>query len=338
MSKKRLLIVLAVIFQIGVVAAMVASREWLLATGKPYLLQTAPIDPRDIFRGDYVRLDYLFNRIPLRQLDDTIQKDGVRKGQKVYLELQTDSSGVTHGGILHLKPPQGPFLRGYATSHWPYRHFNERDEEKKRQALKSAWPLSVKYGIEQYYVEQGSGREMEKLRGRRNHFQVPLLIHVAISDSGEAAIRSYEWSNIAIKTEIVRSPERDALDENASAVMALTLKNRGDKSLHLPLKSDNCSFTLVPARNAPQDALNFSTPRDCSGATAQTVVLQPDASHTLTFDLNKSSWWVLYKDKPTPLGKLPWQYRYRIQYQGERIEGLNVAIRSSAFHGRGNVD
>ncbi len=338
MKRKTLLIALAVVFQIGVVATMVVSREWLLATGKPTLFQTAPIDPRDIFRGDYVHLDYLFSSVPLHQMDETIRKEGLRKGQKVYLELQTDASGVSQGGSLHVTPPQGPYLRGYVISHWPYRDFGKQDEAQRRQALADSWPVQVKYGIEQYYLQQGSGREMETMRGRRNDFQVPLLIHAAVSDSGEAAIVSYEWADIALKTEIAQSPERDAPDEKASAVIKLTLMNRGEKVLKLPLKGDNCSFVLIPDRNAPHDASNFVSARDCTNKSVQTVALQPSEGYTLTIDLNQPYWWVKFKDKPTPPGKLPWSYRYRIQYQGEHIDGINADILSSAFHGRGNID
>lgn len=338
MKRQTLFVALAVVFQIGVVATMVALREWLLATGKPYVFQTAPVDPRDIFRGDYVHLDYLFNSIPLRQLNETIRHEGLRKGQKIYLTLETDSNAVSSAVTLHTVPPQGPYLRGYVTSHWPYRNFSQQSEEQRKKDLLDAWPVQAKYGIEQYYVQQGSGKEMEKTRGWRNDFQVPLLIHTAISASGEAAIRSYEWANIAIKTHIARSPERDAPDEKASAVMELTLQNRSEKTFKLPLQAENCSFALIPDRYAPQDAQDFAVPHDCKDKPAQTVSLQPGESHVITFDLNRRYWWVLFKDKPTPLGKLPWQYRYRIQYRGEPVEGLNTAILSSAFHGRGNVD
>lgn len=339
MKRKSLLISLAVIFQIGVVASMVVSREWLLATGKSYVFQTAPIDPRDIFRGDYVRLDYLFNSVPVSQLDEAILNRGLRKGEKVFLSLTTNSDGISSGGQLHSAAPQAPYLKGYVTSHWPNRYLNRKNEEEMRKAVLDAWPVTVKYGIEQYYVQQDSGKEMEKLRGKRNDFQVPLLIHAAVSESGEAGIRSYEWANIALKTEIVRSPERDAPDEKASAVMQLTVKNRGQRTLTLPLQEGNCSFTLIAdGRRTPQDALNFATPRDCAGKAVKMVSLPPGESHVVTLDLNQPSWWVIYKDKPTPPGKLPWQYRYRIEYQGEPIEGLNAAILSSAFHGRGNVD
>jgi uncharacterized membrane-anchored protein len=339
MNRKKLLIVLAVVFQIGVVASMVASREWLLATGKSYVFQTAPIDPRDIFRGDYVRLNYLFNSVPVSQLDEAILSKGLRKGEKVFLSLTTNSGGISSGGQLHAAPPQGPYLKGYVTSHWPNYYLDRQNEDAMRKAVQNAWPVTVKYGIEQYYVQQDSGKEMEKLRGRRNDFQVPLLIYAAVSESGEAGIRSYEWANIALKTEIAHSPERDAPDEKASAVMQLTLKNRGNSALNLPLKADNCSFALVAdGRRAPQDALNFASPRDCAGKAVKMVPLPPGESYVVTFDLNQPNWWVIYKDKLTPPGKLPWEYRYRIEYQGEQIDGLNAAIVSSAFHGRGNVD
>jgi uncharacterized membrane-anchored protein len=338
MKRKTLLISIAIVFQIGVVATMVASREWLLATGTPYLFQTAPVDPRDIFRGDYVRLDYLFNSVPLSQLGEAILKNGLRKGDKVYLSLTADNGGVSRAGKLHASPPQGPYLRGYVTAHWPYRHQRKMDAEEWRKAIVDAWPVRVKYGIEQYFVQQGSGREMEEMRGSRNGFQVPLLIHAAVSKSGEAAIRSYEWANIALKTEIVHSPKRNAPDEKASAVMQLRVKNRGDKTVNLPLLADNCSFALIPNSHAPQDALNFATPRDCTGKAVKMVSLQPGESHAITFDLNRRRWWVVFKNKPTPPGKLPWQYRYRIQYQGKHIDGLNAAILSRAFHGQGNLD
>jgi hypothetical protein len=40
-------------------------------------------------------------------------------------------------------------------------------------------------------VQQDSGKEMEALRGKRNDFQIPLLVHTAVSDGGEAGICSY---------------------------------------------------------------------------------------------------------------------------------------------------
>jgi uncharacterized membrane-anchored protein len=339
MKRKALLLWLAVAFQVGVVAAMALSREWILASGTPHIFQTAPIDPRDLFRGDYVRLDYLFSSLPAQQLDEAILEGGLAKGQKVYLSLDSDSNGVSRGGRLYASPPQGqPYLTGRSLNYWPYSR-KYQDRPLWREGEMERLPVSVKYGIEQYYVEQGAGRAMEVLRGSRSGFQVPLLIHARVSASGEAVISSYEWANVAMKTEALRSPQRDDPDGPASVVIRFTLMNRSERPLTLPLKAGNCSFTLIPAQQAPAAATDFAAERgDCADAPVQAITLAPGETHAVSLDLNRPHWQVNYQNKPTPPGKLPWHYRYRIRYQGEAIPGIKAVLLSSSFHGSGNID
>lgn len=327
-----LLIGLAIVFQIGVVAAMAISREWILASGTPIVLQTAPVDPRDIFRGDYVRLDYLFSRIPVSMMDDAIVDEGLRKGQRVYLALQGDGSGVHRGEKLFVTPPGGvTFIAGRVGQAWPYRHY--------RNSTAGMQPVYVRYGIEQYYVEQGRGRQMERLRGGRNGFQLPMLMHVRVSRSGEAVIAGYEWASIATQTGVVQNPERDAPDEKASARMRLSLRNQGEEPVTLPLKAGNCSFEVVPVLQQAYPPARFAARRsDCDGVEVKPVTLAPGQTWSVEFDLNNPWWWVLHKGKPTPMGRLPWGYRFRIRYAGEPIPGVRGAIVSRAFSGRGNLD
>lgn len=117
-------------------------------------LSIGRITATDIFRGDDVRLDYPFNHMPMTQLDGAIIESGLRKGEKVYLSLTTDGVWISHGEQLHATAPQGPYLKGYVTSHWPYRHFVKANKEE-RKALVDAWPVAVKYGIELYYCAAG---------------------------------------------------------------------------------------------------------------------------------------------------------------------------------------
>lgn len=338
MTRKQILIGLAIVFQIGVVASMAVSREWVLANGTPYTFQTAPVDPRDIFRGDYVRLNYLFSILPAERLEETLIENGLRKGEKVYLSLERDPNGVANGKRLYLSPPNDePYIMGRSLQHWPYQSYRKLSPEKREKTNLN--PVSVKYGIEQYYVEQGSGRTIEEMRGGRNDFQLPMLIHTRVSGSGEAVIHSYDWADIAVKTDIARSPERDAPDEQASAVVRLTLKNRTDKSLTLPLKPGNCSFGLINTQWTAGEATVFSGERsECVDVKSSPVTLEPGEEHEVEFDLNRPVWWVEYNNKLTPPGKLPWHYRYRIAYQGEPITGVKGMILSRAFHGQGNVD
>ena len=338
MKLKQLLIGLAIAFQIGVVASMAISREWVLANGTPHTFQTAPVDPRDIFRGDYVRLNYLFSVLPAERVDEAIIENGLRKGQKVFLSLELDPNGILQGKRLYLTPPkEGPYIRGRSRQHWPYRNYRRLSPERREKV--HLGPVSIKYGIEQYYVEQGSGRAIEEMRGGRNDFQLPMLIHTRVSGSGEAAIHSYDWADIAVKTDILRSPEREAADEQASAVVRLSLKNRSDRSITLPLKPGNCSFDLIASQWAPGEAIAFVGERpECADVKSAPVTLEPGQVHEVSFDLNRPVWWVEYNNKSTPLGRLPWNYRYRIVYQEGPVAGVKGLILSRAFHGRGNVD
>ena len=50
--------------QLVVLVGMMVGRMMLLWTGETVLLRVVPIDPRDIFRGDYVTLTYDISRVP----------------------------------------------------------------------------------------------------------------------------------------------------------------------------------------------------------------------------------------------------------------------------------
>ena len=54
---------------------MVIDRVRLLKTGREITLPIVPVDPRDLFRGEYVRLGYDIGRVPLRLLDGPPPRD-----------------------------------------------------------------------------------------------------------------------------------------------------------------------------------------------------------------------------------------------------------------------
>ena len=43
---------------------MIALRAIPLLTGQTVLVKVVPVDPRELFRGDYVQLSYDFSRVP----------------------------------------------------------------------------------------------------------------------------------------------------------------------------------------------------------------------------------------------------------------------------------
>ncbi len=66
--------------------AFVVQKEQLLASGRPVLLELAPVDPRSLIQGDYMRLDYAITR----QIADS-QQHWPRTGEIV---VALDADGV----------------------------------------------------------------------------------------------------------------------------------------------------------------------------------------------------------------------------------------------------
>ena len=67
-------LLLVVVVQIVIVAVLIASKETLLRTGQTVKLELAPLDPRSLMQGDYVRLNYKISQLPPQTLFLMIRK------------------------------------------------------------------------------------------------------------------------------------------------------------------------------------------------------------------------------------------------------------------------
>lgn len=323
---KKLAVILAILFQLVALSWMALSREYVLQTGELVKIQTAPIDPRDLFRGDFVRLTYAMSEVSSGMLEDALKDKELKKGDVLYARLETSASGIASLTSIHESPSEDG-------SHY----LKARVQNNVMKPKNNNQVLRLKYGIEQYFVEQDKGIEIEKKRGGRNEVQVPMIMHIALSGSGTAIIKDHEWSRLGIGLSVENQPDQNALREEASASLKLVLKNVGDEVMQLPVKSENCSFSIVNVASAPESMRK--KPATCDSAKSETKQLQPGQSLEFLFNFNDPLWWVEYKKKPTPLGKLPWGYRFRIIYDEIDETGITgVEIVSRAFHGRGQVD
>ncbi len=168
---------LIIALQIAALLAMVGMKQWTLNTGTPLVLETAPVDPRSLFSGDYVRLSYTISTLRLDQLAG--DKD-FRRRDPVYVVLQQGTPYATPLSVHHAMPAIAPgqvVLRGeveYATDYT----WNPRTM--KSEPGKS---LSVHYGIESYYVQEGTGRALERPAGNEK-----VSVRVAVDRYGQAGI------------------------------------------------------------------------------------------------------------------------------------------------------
>ncbi len=113
-------------------AGWAAVEQRRLSTGLSILVRTAPVDPRDLLRGQYLNLSYEFSRMP------TLVDTGAapRPGDGVWVVL----------------PPAGEF-------HQPNGAFSRRPETlgpRDVAVVGRAERWRVMFGIEEYFVPEGS--------------------------------------------------------------------------------------------------------------------------------------------------------------------------------------
>ena len=106
------LFALAVAYQLGVPASVVADRERVLRHGEALKIRTAPVDPYDAFRGRFVALGFENRSLPLAGTND------VRHGAWMYVQFTNDAAGFASPAAVAVEQPEaGPYLRLRAPPH-----------------------------------------------------------------------------------------------------------------------------------------------------------------------------------------------------------------------------
>ena len=173
-------IMLLVTVQIAALAAMVADKQWTLNTGTPIVLQTVPVDPRSLFMGDYARLAYSISQL---RLDGETALGGdkdFKRHDVIWVALKREPDGAKAVSVHHQRsaiPPDLLPLKGEVQNASGIEWDRTTNKTVKQRTL------NVRYGIEQYYVQEGAGRQIERPQGGE---KVSML--VAIDTRGKAGI------------------------------------------------------------------------------------------------------------------------------------------------------
>jgi uncharacterized membrane-anchored protein len=331
---RKFLIFVAVCLQFSVLGFMAVQREIMLRTGKTIHLRTAPVDPRDPMRGDYIDLQYDISSIPFTRIRGNIDRLKSKKAVPVYTVLRETPEGLAElDYCTEEKPLSGLFISGQTFIDW--RFFREQC-------------ISVKYGIETYYVEQGKGRKIEQRRGSRNSIQTPMEMAVSLTRDGKALIKGYSWSSLGIGIEIIRPPAAPRQQTLKSPKVKLTLANSSDKPLALVNMPQQESFTLEPAFFNPDIASAYTPPEISAVCEGHIIILAPGETKTFDFDLADKRWFVKKDGKNIEVCELDPNGMFRIVYippsdnECQHLKDKNLIwhghLPSQAFNASGRID
>jgi uncharacterized membrane-anchored protein len=173
-----------------ILSGMMVLHAWPLWTGETILLAVVPIDPRDMFRGEYVRLDTPATRLTLQggsvpppglsvmpagESWKDLPDDPEERGEELYrrhVYVQLEPRG-DFGEFLPVTISLEPLddranLRGRVTS------FDAA----------TGW-LEVDYGLDRYFMQEGTAGPVEDALRNRQRVQM----EVAVTDAGRSRIR-----------------------------------------------------------------------------------------------------------------------------------------------------
>lgn len=170
MSRLRILLIVAI--QTIALGWMILERQHMLDASRTVTLKVVPVDPRDLFRGDYVVLNYEISRLDIARLDGT---NTLAPGNTIYVRLRR--AGDTWTAVALSDTHETP---------------SNTEISLKAQVLSMDAPgngasqfVTLSFGIESYFVPQGTGLAIEEAARKGT-----ISIDAAVDDKGRAAIKA----------------------------------------------------------------------------------------------------------------------------------------------------
>jgi uncharacterized membrane-anchored protein len=181
MKIKQIVLTVLALWSIGIFT-IVVSQEQHLASGKEVLLKTIPVDPRDLFKGDYVTLGYDINTIDLKNV--SVDEPSFKQNDIIFVTLDTTNANIVKPlRLSHTLPKEGTLVIQGKVSN-----------------ISSA--LHVTYeDIERYYVPEGTGGVIEQAIGKG------VLVKVSLSPTGKPLIKQVLIDGKAFSPKIQRMNE-----------------------------------------------------------------------------------------------------------------------------------
>lgn len=172
----------AFVVQVALLGWMIADRAMLLRNGQEIRLAVVPVDPRDLFLGDYVILNYDISRIHSGRVAGDNQ---FFHGETIYVTIAEAEPGDWQAtAITHEPPADGVYLRGTIARIADVEPEPGSDCADGLAGLGGCVGIDVEYNLERFYVPEGTGRAIEDMRNDQR-----VSVDVAVGADGRAALK-----------------------------------------------------------------------------------------------------------------------------------------------------
>jgi uncharacterized membrane-anchored protein len=150
MNRRAKQLILACSVPLLILLGMCFTPLYTLLTGEEVILRTMPVDPSDVFRGDYVALRYEAEEVPKSLVEEKVISKvvGEHRSSAVYVVLKEQNGIYTPTKVTLDKPAGGVYLKGVLNFIGTNMNGNE--------------VAYIKYSMDKYFVEDNTGAAWEK--------------------------------------------------------------------------------------------------------------------------------------------------------------------------------
>jgi uncharacterized membrane-anchored protein len=180
-TTKQTKFILAIALQILIIFGIVIFKMAVLTSGTEILLKIEPVDPTDWLRGDYVTFQY-----KISNLDSYLfSNEQIKNGDTVYVILHQSRKYWTAQKVQKTKPSTDDqiFIKGKVANGGL-----ESQADLFPQQRFSNSRIYIVYGIEEYYIPEGKGREFSFLDKES-------FAKVSVDENGNAVLKQIYVDN-----------------------------------------------------------------------------------------------------------------------------------------------
>lgn len=154
------LFLLALLVPVIVLLSMLVKPMQAHILGEEIQLATVPVDPRDLLYGDYVQLKLDIENVDPELLDRKLYDEVIDSTRSeripVYVSLERNEDNLFEVKNVSMQKPNALYMKGEL---YPYIH-----KEWLADDGNNVKPyVIIDYGLDRFYVEEGTGIELEKL-------------------------------------------------------------------------------------------------------------------------------------------------------------------------------
>lgn len=164
--------------QIGFLAWIIAARAAVLRDGREVVFKIEPVDPRDLLRGDYVRLGYEIGNVPVNLISNVPAASFDTHDGFIYVRVKKDpADGIWHAVSATFDTPgTAPLAEDEAEM---------RGTVYRGRSLGPETSIDVDYGLERFYLPEGAGMALQEDMRER-----PFSVKVAVAADGTSQIKA----------------------------------------------------------------------------------------------------------------------------------------------------